>query len=65
MRCFSGYLQPEQLLFLWDVIVAYDSLEIVSLLAVCILSFRKNNLFQVDNMQGVEVSLYTFYFLFF
>ncbi|RZF48656.1 hypothetical protein LSTR_LSTR010746 [Laodelphax striatellus] len=57
MRSFSGYLPPEQLLYLWDIVVAYDSLEITSLLAVAILSFRKHNLFQVDNMQGIEAVL--------
>ena len=55
IRGFSGYLQPEQLLYLWDLILAYDSLEIVSLLAVTILSFRKENLLQVNNLHNIEV----------
>uniref|UniRef100_A0A1B6D6P0 Rab-GAP TBC domain-containing protein n=2 Tax=Clastoptera arizonana TaxID=38151 RepID=A0A1B6D6P0_9HEMI len=57
MRSFSGHLPPEQLLYLWDVIIAFDSLEITSLLAVCILSFRKESLMQVDTMQNVEAVL--------
>lgn len=57
MKGFSGYLLPEQLLNLWDMIIAYDSLEVLSLLAVTILSFRKENLFQVNTLQNVEVSI--------
>lgn len=55
MRAFSGHLPPEQLLYLWDVIIAYDSLHVIPLLAVCILSFRRENLLQVDTLQNVEV----------
>lgn len=57
MRGFSGHLPPEQLLCLWDLILAYDSLEIIPLLAVTILSFRKENLMQVNNQQSVEVGI--------
>ncbi|KAK7864633.1 hypothetical protein R5R35_012408 [Gryllus longicercus] len=57
MRSFSGHLPPEQLLFLWDLILAYDSLEILPLLAVSIISFRKDNLLQVDTLQSVEAVL--------
>lgn len=58
MRGFSGHLPPEQLLYLWDLILGYDSLEIVSLLAVTILSFRKDNLLQVNNLQNIEVNFH-------
>lgn len=54
MRCFSGHLPPDQILYLWDLILAYDSLEIISVLAVAILSFRRDNLMQVDTLQNVE-----------
>ncbi|OAD58962.1 TBC1 domain family member 19 [Eufriesea mexicana] len=57
MRGFSGHLPPEQLLYLWDLILGYDSLEIIPLLAVTILSFRKENLMQVNNQQCVEAVL--------
>ena len=57
MRGFSGHLPPEQLLYLWDLILGYDSLEIVPLLAVAILSFRKENLMLVDNLGQIEVSM--------
>lgn len=57
MRGFSGHLPPEQLLHLWDLILGYDSLEIIPLLAVTILSFRKENLLQVNTQQNVEAVL--------
>ncbi|XP_076644487.1 TBC1 domain family member 19 [Halictus rubicundus] len=57
MRGFSGHLPPEQLLYLWDLILGYDSLEIIPLLAVTILSFRKENLMQVNTLQSVEAVL--------
>ncbi|XP_076761756.1 TBC1 domain family member 19 [Xylocopa sonorina] len=57
MRGFSGHLPPEQLLYLWDLILSYDCLEIIPLLAVVILSFRKENLMQVNNQQSVEAVL--------
>lgn len=59
MKGFSGHLLPEQLLNLWDLIIAYDSLEILPLLAVAILSFRKDNLLQVNTLQNVDVSTIT------
>lgn len=57
MKGFSGFLLPEQLLNLWDMILAYDSLEVLPLLAVTILSFRKDNLLQVNTLPNVEVSI--------
>lgn len=57
MRAFSGHLPPEQLLQLWDLILAYDSLEIVAYLAAVILIFRKNNLMKVTTLQNVEAVL--------
>ncbi|CAH1159529.1 unnamed protein product [Phaedon cochleariae] len=57
MRAFSGHLPPEQVLTLWDLILAYDSLEIVPLLAVVIVVFRKDNLMKVTTLQNVEAVL--------
>lgn len=57
MKGFSGHLLPEQLLNLWDMVIAYDSLEVLPLLAVAILSFRKDNLLQVNTLQNVEVCI--------
>ncbi|KAK0087299.1 hypothetical protein PV325_001336 [Microctonus aethiopoides] len=56
MRGFSGHLPPEQLLYLWDLILGYDSLEIIPLLAVTILSFRKENLLQVNNLHNAVLA---------
>uniref|UniRef100_A0A6P7GA52 TBC1 domain family member 19 n=1 Tax=Diabrotica virgifera virgifera TaxID=50390 RepID=A0A6P7GA52_DIAVI len=57
MRAFSGHLPPEQLLTLWDLVLAYDSLEIISLLAVVILIFRRDNLLKVTTLQNIEAVL--------
>ena len=56
MRAFSGHLQPQELLILWDLILGYDSLEILALLAIIILSFRKESLMQVSSIESIEVS---------
>lgn len=57
MRAFSGHLQPEQLLILWDLILGYDSLEILSLLSIIILSFRKESILQVTTLDNIEAVL--------
>ncbi|XP_040575827.1 TBC1 domain family member 19 [Lepeophtheirus salmonis] len=57
IRGFSGHLPPEQLLYLWDVVLAYDSMEIFPLLAAVILSYRKDNLMMVSTLQGIEAVL--------
>lgn len=57
MRAFSGHLPPEQLLYLWDLVLAYDSLEAIPLLAVVILIFRRDNLLRVTTLQNIEAVL--------
>ncbi|KAL7044718.1 hypothetical protein ACKWTF_002032 [Chironomus riparius] len=57
MRAFSGHLHPQELLILWDLILGYDSLEILSLLAIIILSFRKESLMQVSTIESIEAVL--------
>ncbi|VVC99010.1 unnamed protein product [Leptidea sinapis] len=52
-----GHLPPEQLLLLWDSILGYDCLEILPLLSLAILSFRKENIFQVNTLQNVDAVL--------
>ncbi|XP_037928020.1 TBC1 domain family member 19 isoform X2 [Teleopsis dalmanni] len=54
MRAFSGHLHPDQLLILWDLILAYDSLEILPLFCTIILSFRKECLLQVNSWEQIE-----------
>ena len=57
MRGFSGHFPPQQLLYLWDMVLAYDSMELFPLLASAILSFRRENLLRVSTMSGVEAVL--------
>lgn len=57
MRGFAGHLPPEQLLFLWDLLLAYDTMEVFPLLAATILSFRRDNIMQVHSLAGVEAVL--------
>ncbi|XP_072040881.1 TBC1 domain family member 19-like [Amphiura filiformis] len=44
MRAFSGYLASDQLLLLWDRILAYGSLELLAVAAAGIFAFRRVNL---------------------
>ncbi|XP_022220895.1 TBC1 domain family member 19 [Drosophila obscura] len=57
MRAFSGHLPPDQLLILWDLILGFDSLEILPLFAIIILSFRKESLMQVASLDNIEAIL--------
>ncbi|CAH1389958.1 unnamed protein product [Nezara viridula] len=57
MRAFSGHLSPEQVLYLWDLILAYDSLEILPIMAVTIVGLRKVSLIRVKDLAGFEAVL--------
>ncbi|XP_055376064.1 TBC1 domain family member 19 [Condylostylus longicornis] len=57
MRAFSGHLMPDQLLILWDLVLGFDSLEILSLFSIIILSFRKESLMQVVTLDSIEAVL--------
>lgn len=57
MRAFSGYLSSDQVLLLWDRVLAYNSLEILAVLAVAIFSFRKTNLMKVQSYNAAEAVL--------
>ncbi|KXJ22401.1 TBC1 domain family member 19 [Exaiptasia diaphana] len=54
---FSGYLSTDQVLLLWDRILAYDSLEVLPVLAMAILSYRRCNLMEVTNLQTAQTVL--------
>lgn len=54
---FAGYLETEQLLLLWDRIFAYDSIELLAVLAMAILSYRRTNLMEVTNLQAAQTVL--------
>ncbi|KAL5110984.1 TBC1 domain family member 19 [Taenia crassiceps] len=57
LRGFSGYLAAEQVLLLWDRILAWDSLEIIAILAAAIFSYRSRNLMEAKKMDTVEAIL--------
>lgn len=57
MRAFSGFLASDQVLLLWDRILAFDSLEVLPVLAVAIFSFRKTNLMKVQTFNAAEAVL--------
>uniref|UniRef100_T1IJT5 Rab-GAP TBC domain-containing protein n=1 Tax=Strigamia maritima TaxID=126957 RepID=T1IJT5_STRMM len=57
MRAFSGHLPIQQVLSLWDLILTYDSLECLPVLAVAILCFRKQSLVQARTQNEVEAIL--------
>ncbi|XP_077444251.1 TBC1 domain family member 19 [Stigmatopora argus] len=57
VRAFSGYLCTDQLLFLWDRILGYDSLEPVAVLAAAIFAFRTENLMEVTSLASAEAVL--------
>ncbi|XP_041368917.1 TBC1 domain family member 19-like [Gigantopelta aegis] len=57
MRAFSGFLSSDQVLLLWDRVLAYNSLEILPVLAVAIFSFRKTNLMKVTTFSAAEAVL--------
>ena len=48
---------PLQLLYLWDLVLAYDSMEVFPLLAAAIMSFRKENLMSVSTFANMEAVL--------
>ncbi|XP_077983707.1 TBC1 domain family member 19-like [Glandiceps talaboti] len=57
MRAFSGFLASDQLLLLWDRILAYNSLEILPVLAMAVFAFRRANLMEVTSLQATEAVL--------
>lgn len=56
MKAFSGYLPAEQVLQLWDLLLAYNSIQILPLFAMGVLSIRKDNLMKAQLPQTVDVS---------
>lgn len=56
MKGFSGYLPAEQVLQLWDLVLAFDSVQLFPLFAMGVLSIRKENLMRAQQPQIVDVS---------
>ncbi|GMF25363.1 unnamed protein product [Phytophthora lilii] len=51
---FSGMLDIDQVLFLWDRIIGYDSLELVAILAAALFHFRANELEFVNTREEAD-----------
>lgn len=54
IRAFSGFLASDQVLLLWDRILAFNSLQVLSILAAAIFSFRKSSLLKVQTFVAAE-----------
>lgn len=54
VQAFSGFLIPEQLLFLWDLILGFDSMLLLPLLAASIFSLRRENLHRILSNDSAE-----------
>ena len=57
LYAFSGYLDPDQVLLLWDRIIGFDSLEIVPILAAAVFNFRASSLLHVGSPSEAEAVL--------
>lgn len=54
VQAFSGFLNPEQLLYLWDLLLGFDSLLVLPLLASAVFSLRRENLHRVSSQETAE-----------
>ena len=57
VRAFSGYLRVTQLLQLWELVLAHDSLRPVALLAAAVLAYRRESLLAATSQQTMEAVL--------
>lgn len=51
---FSGVLDIDQVLLLWDRVIGYDSLDLVAILAAALFDFRANELERVNTREDVD-----------
>lgn len=54
---FVGVLDCEQVLLMWDRIIAYDSLELLPLTAVALFSYRRDLIVQSFSAKEIHASL--------
>ena len=54
VQAFSGFLIPEQLLYVWDLILGFDTLNVLPLLAAAIFSLRRDNLRRVETQEAAD-----------
>lgn len=57
VQAFSGFLVPDQLLFLWDLILGFDSLLLLPLLAAAVFSLRRDNIHRVLSHDAADTVL--------
>jgi hypothetical protein len=57
VQAFSGFLIPDQLLFLWDLILGFDSMLLLPLLAASVFSLRRENLHRIVSQDSAETIL--------
>jgi len=48
-------LDIEQILFLWDRIIGFDSLELIPIAAICIFLYKKESLLQISSANELKV----------
>jgi hypothetical protein len=58
MSGFVGVLDIEQVLMLWDRVLGYDRMEILSAVAVCVVLFRREAILGAKSEREVEVSIF-------
>lgn len=58
MYAFVGILDNEQLLLMWDRIIAYDSLDLLAISAAALFNFRKPQLMLCQNREEASVIVY-------
>lgn len=56
LYAFVGVLEIDQLLLMWDRVIAYNSLEIIPLTAAALLVYRKQQLLKCSNNEDAMVS---------
>ena len=58
---FSSFLSIEQVLYLWDRIIAYDSLELIFILSAAIFIYREKSILQSKNIIELKDSFNEMY----
>lgn len=54
LTAFSGFLAVDQVLVLWDRILAYDSLELLAVLAAAIFLYRSNSMMNASSVDEIQ-----------
>lgn len=53
-QCFVGTLEVDQIYILWDRMLGFESVEIITILAVSIFVFRANHILNCSNKQEYD-----------